>query len=289
MWDLRAEPVDGSRRLLKGHEHGIAYFDFLKGGALVTSELYDGLGGPYRSHPRLWEPATRSAPYPDTRIRWSTFNRGSDVLAAIGDAGTLLLYRPRADGSLQEVFRGKDMGGGVTNHRPVGGYALPQRPQFSPRFDRGGRWLVVTSEAGRLTIVDCAPVVPKAYQLADALGASLFAAMVGDGPLLLNSTDGRSNQLDVWDLSGATPRSFGRVHLAWAVDLHAFNPPEMAVALVSAHQVTIAAPARTPGKSEIWSYALPEGTRDARGGAGDGQVDAEQRRWVHCGGQRERV
>jgi WD40 repeat protein len=260
LWDLGAANLDDSRQLLKGHENGISYFDFVAGGALITSELFDALGsGPHRMYPRIWDPGALDAQHPDANIGWARFNGEGNMLAALGDKGTLVIYRLQGDGTLRAVFTGADLGGGITNRRPVGTYAAPQRPQFSPGFDGTGRWFFAASAAGRLSAIDCSQASPKAHVLSSGVGEHLFVAADARTTLLLSSAEERSNQFDVWDLSGEVPHARGRLNLEWAAQLNSSDPPEVAVAFLSRNEIAISAPAKAAGTSEIWNYTLPAG------------------------------
>jgi WD40 repeat protein/type II secretory pathway pseudopilin PulG len=260
MWDLGAANLNDSRQLLKGHENHISYFDFVAGGALITSELYGFLGsGPHRMYPRVWGLGARDAQHPDANIGWARFNGKGDVLAAIGDKGTLVIYKMRTDGTLQAVFTGADLGGGIINRRPVGTYGYPERPQFLPGFDGTGRWFFAASTAGRLVAIDCTQALPKAHALSIDVGEHLFIAADARTGLLLSSAEERSNHFDLWDLSGAAPHSLGRLHLEWAAQLYSPALPEMAVGFLSKNEIAISARAKTPKTSEIWSYTVPGG------------------------------
>lgn len=262
MWDLRSDQVAESRQLLKGHEYRISYFDFVAGGRLITSELYDGSGLlPHCKRPRLWEAGERLAKQPDPFVRWAEFNRKGDILATIGGKGTLVLNRPREDGTLQALLTAPDMGGGVVNRRSVGGYAPQQRPQFLPGFDNTGRWFLAASAVGRLSAVDCSPPLPKVHQIATDLGENLFVAVDGQKSLLVTGAPGEPSQLEAWDLSGQEPKPRGKLDVDWAANLYSSDPPKISVAFLSTDRIAISAPAKAAGKAQVWSYSLPDGAR----------------------------
>jgi WD40 repeat protein len=262
-WRLDSDRVNDTLQLLEGHENGIAYFNFVAGSdTLVTSEFRES-NPPYK-RPRVWALAGASSyvypftvQHPDRRTVWAQFDPSGKMLAAIGDSGTLVVYRVEGRDSFRAVLIKKGMSGPM-ELSARGTYARERLREFSPGFDRSGRWFVSASQTGELYAIDCSKPAPAVYQVGKTSQKPPLLKLDAGKSLIVTSDAMGSKQLQVWRIGSDGPRAQARLNLDWA---RSPDSDDLSVSFVSESDIVVGAPAGDGKGVEVWRYRVTDGRR----------------------------